>query len=137
MLRRDAKIELMKKVPLFSRCSKKQLAAIASLADLIQLPAGTKLISEGASGREFMVIVEGAGEVRRKGRKVDTIGPGDFIGEIALIVGGPRNATVLTTTDTSVLAVTARQFWTLLEEAPEIQSSVLKALGERLQPNQI
>jgi CRP/FNR family transcriptional regulator, cyclic AMP receptor protein len=137
MLRRDAKIELMKKVPLFSRCSKKQLAAIARLADLIQLPAGTYLIREGASGREFMVMVEGAGEVRRKGRKVDTIGPGDFIGEIALIVGGPRNATVLTTTDTSLLVLTARQFWTLLEEAPEIQSSVLKALGERLQPLQI
>ena len=137
MLRRDAKIELMKAVPLFSRCSKKQLAAIARLADLIQLPAGTKLIREGASGREFMVIVDGAGEVRRKGRKVATIGPGDFIGEIALIVGGPRNATVVTTTDTSLLVLTARQFWTVLEDAPEIQGSVLKALGERLQPLQI
>ena len=75
MLRRDAKIELMKKVLLFSRCSKKQLAAIASLADLIELPAGTMFIREGASGREFMIVVEGAGEVRRKGRKVDTSGP--------------------------------------------------------------
>ncbi len=137
MLRRDAKIELMKTVPLFSRCSKKQLAAIANLADLIQLPAGTTLIREGATGREFMVIVEGAGEVTRNGRTVDTIGPGDFIGEIALIVGGPRNATVSTTTDTSLLVLTARQFWTLLEDAPQIQGSVLKALGQRLQPLQI
>jgi CRP/FNR family cyclic AMP-dependent transcriptional regulator len=134
MLRRDAKIELLKKVPLFSHCNKKQLAAIASLADLVDRPAGTELIKEGARGREFMVIVEGAGEVRRKGRKIDTIGPGDFIGELALISGGPRNATVKTTSDTSFLVVTDGQFWSLLEQAPEIQTSVLKALGERLQP---
>jgi CRP-like cAMP-binding protein len=134
MLRKDGKIELLKNVPLFSRCSKKQLAAIARLADVVQMPAGTVLITEGAPGREFMVIVEGAGEVKRKGRKVDTIGPGDFIGEIALISGGPRNATVVTTSEASLLVVSAREFWTLLEEAPEIQRSVLRALGERLHP---
>jgi CRP/FNR family cyclic AMP-dependent transcriptional regulator len=134
MLRKDAKIGLLKNVPLFSRCTKKQLAAIASLADLVHLPAGTELITEGAKGRQFMVIVEGAGEVRRKGRRIATIGPGDFIGEMALLSGGRRNATVTTTSDSSLLALTERQFWTLLEQAPEIQANVLKALGERLQP---
>jgi CRP-like cAMP-binding protein len=133
MLRKDAKIELLKKVPLFSHCNKKQLASIASLADLINVPAGRELITEGKPGLEFMVIVEGAGEVRRKGRKIDTLGPGDFIGEMALISRGPRNATVRTTTDTLLLAVTERQFWTLIEQAPEIQTSLLKALGQRLQ----
>ncbi|HET6174064.1 MAG TPA: cyclic nucleotide-binding domain-containing protein [Gaiellales bacterium] len=134
MLRKDGKIELLKTVPLFSHCSKKQLTAIASLADVVQLPAGTKLIIEGAEGREFMVFVEGSGEVRRKGRKIDTLGRGDFIGEVALLSGGPRNATVETTSDASLLVVTSRQFWTLLDEVPEIQRSVIKALGERLQP---
>jgi CRP-like cAMP-binding protein len=133
MLRKDAKIELLKNVPLFSQCNKKQLASIASLADLISVPAGTQLITEGRPGLEFMVIVEGGGEVRRKGRKIDTLAPGDFIGEMALITGGPRNATVRTTTDTSLLAVTGRQFWTLLEQAPGIQTSLLKAMGQRLQ----
>ena len=133
MLRRDAKIELLKNVPLFSQCNKKQLASIASLADLISVPAGTQLITEGRPGLEFMVIVEGGGEVRRKGRKIDTLAPGDFIGEMALITGGPRNATVRTTTHTSLLAVTGRQFWTLLEQAPGIQTSLLKAMGQRLQ----
>src|SRR6185369_16709909 len=104
VLRKDAKIELLKNVPLFSHCNKKQLASIASLADLISVPAGTQLITEGKPGLEFMVIVEGSGEVRRKGRKIDTLAPGDFIGEMALITGGPRNATVRTTTDTSLLA---------------------------------
>lgn len=132
--RKDAKVESLKNVPLFSRCNKKQLTAIANVADLIDLPAGKELIREGALGREFMVIVEGAGEVRRKGRKIATIGPGDFIGEMALISGGPRNATVRTTSDTSLLVLTTQQFWALLEQVPEIQTSVLRALGDRLQP---
>ena len=112
MLRKDAKIELLKNVPLFSQCEKKQLASSASLADLISVPAGTQLITEGRPGLAFlMVIIKGGGEVRRKGRKIDTLAPGDFIGEMALITGGmPRNATVRTTTDTSLLAVTGARF---------------------------
>jgi CRP/FNR family cyclic AMP-dependent transcriptional regulator len=133
MLRKDGKIELLKKVPLFSQCSKKQLSAIASLADLIDLPEGAVLIREGARGRECMVIVEGEVEVRRKGRKINSLGPGDFIGEMALISGAPRNATVSTTRDSSLLVVTERQFWELLERTPRMQTSVIKALGERLQ----
>ncbi len=134
MLRKDGKIALLQGVQLFSRCSKKQLAAIARLADMIQVPAGTELITEGASGREFMIIVEGTGEVRRAGRRIDTIGPGDFFGEIALLSGGPRNATVRAASEALLLVVTSRQFWALLEQAPEIQRSVIRALGERLQP---
>jgi len=134
MLRKDAKIELLKHVPLFSQCNKKQLAEIASLADLVDVPASTLLIREGAVGREFMVIVEGAVEVRRRGRKVTELGPGDFIGEIALISKAPRNATVITSKDSLLLAVTDRQFWGLLERAPDMQVRVIKALGARLQP---
>jgi CRP-like cAMP-binding protein len=133
MLRKDGKIELLKKVPLFSQCSKKQLAAIASLADLIDLPEGTVLIREGARGGECMVIVEGAVEVRRKGRKINSLGPGDFVGEMALISGAPRTATVTTTQPSSLLVVTERQFWELLERTPKMQTSVIKALGERMQ----
>ncbi len=137
MLRKDAKIELLKQVPLFSHCSKKQLTEIASIADLINVPASTEVIREGGHGREFMVIVEGAVEVKRKGRKINTLGPGQFVGEMALISGGPRNATITTTQQTSVLAFTDRQFWDLLKRVPEIQPSIIKALGERLQPNTI
>src|SRR6185312_554821 len=132
MLHKDGKIELLKKVPLFSQCTRKQLAAIAGLADLVDLPEGTLLIREGAVGRECMVIVEGAVEVRRDGRRINSLGPGDFIGEMALISGAPRNATVTTTQPSSLLVVTERQFWELLERTPGMQISVIKALGERL-----
>jgi CRP-like cAMP-binding protein len=133
MLRRDGKIELLKRVPLFARCNKKQLSAIARLADVLDVPTGKTLIREGAPGGEFMVIVEGAAEVKRNGRKINTLGPGDVMGEIALVAGGPRSATVTTTQDTSFLVIGARQFWELLEQAPDLQVSVIRALGERLQ----
>ena len=133
MLRKDGKIELLKQVPLFSHCNKKQLAEIASIADLIDVPAGMELIRQGAEGREFMVVVEGAVEVRRKGRKLNELGAGDFVGEMALISGAPRNATVTASQDSSLLVVTDRRFWDLLDRAPEMQKSVIKAMGERLQ----
>jgi CRP-like cAMP-binding protein len=133
MLGKDGKTELLKHVPLFSHCNKKQLAAIASVADLSDFPAGTRLIREGEVGRDFMVIVEGAVDVKRKGRKINELGPGDFIGEMALIVGAPRNATVTTTEDSWLLVVTERQFWDLLEQSPQLKTSVIKAMGERLQ----
>ena len=133
MLHKDGKIELLKAVPLFSHCSKKQLGEIAKIADLIDVPANTPLIREGAAGREFMVIVQGAVEVRRKGRKINELGAGDFVGEMALISGAPRNATVTSTEDSSLLVVTDRAFWGLLERAPDLQTSVIKAMGERLQ----
>jgi CRP-like cAMP-binding protein len=133
MLRKDGKIELLKRVPLFSHCSKKQLGEIASLTDLVEVPADTQLIREGAEGRDFMVIVEGAVEVRRKGRTLNELGAGDFIGEMALISKAPRNATVTTTQPTTLLAVTDRAFWGLLERAPDLKTSVIKAMGDRLQ----
>ena len=133
MLRKDGKIELLKQVPLFSHCSKKQLAEIASITTLIDLPAGTPLIREGAVGRDFMLIVQGAVEVTRKSRKLNELGAGDFIGEMALISGAPRNATVTTSENSTFLVVTDREFWDLLERAPDLQVSVIKAMGERLQ----
>jgi CRP-like cAMP-binding protein len=134
VLRKDAKIELIRKVPLFSQCSKKDLASIATLADLVDVPAGRKLVTEGARAREFMIIVSGSVEVRRGEKKIATLGPGEFFGEIALVVGGPRTASVSTTSPTSLLVVTDGAFTMLLDDTPSLQIKVLKALAERLRP---
>jgi CRP-like cAMP-binding protein len=131
-LRRDAKLELLRRVPLFEHCSKSELRRIAGVADELALPEGRALTKEGAPGREFLVLVEGLAEVRRKGRRVNILSGGDFLGEIALVADRPRTATVTTTTPARVLVVTARDFRTLMREVPSIQGKVLTALAERV-----
>jgi CPA1 family monovalent cation:H+ antiporter len=132
MLRKNAKLELLRGVPLFERLSKRELEAVAALADEVQLPEGRRLTEEGASGTEFVVIVDGAADVRRRGRKINALASGDFLGEIALVTGSPRTATVTTTAPTTVLVITARGFRTLLRTTPSVQLKVLEALAARL-----
>jgi CRP-like cAMP-binding protein len=133
-LGKDAKVELIRKVPLFSRCSKKELREVASVADEIDLKPGKELTREGASAREFFVLLEGAADVRRKGRKVRTLGKGDFLGEIALVSKSARTATVTTTEPTRALVITAQSFDRLLRTQPDIQRGILEALADRLAP---
>lgn len=132
-LRKNAKVELIKGVPLFSHCSNAQLGALAAEADELDFPAGRELTREGERGREFMVIVEGGALVTRKGRKLAQLGDGDFLGEIALISGAPRTATVTTTEPTRVLVLTDRAFKRVTRDIPAINASLVKALSERLQ----
>jgi len=132
VLRRDAKVELLKRVPLFAGCSKKELGEIAMVADEIDVGAGQVLTTEGDSGREFFVLVEGSADVRRNGRKVSALGSGDFFGEIALVSDRPRTATVTTTVPVRLLVVTDRAFRELMRKVPSIQLKVLTALADRL-----
>ena len=134
MLGHNSKIDLIKEVPLFASASKQELAEIASIADEIDLPEGKVLIAEGDTGREFFVLIDGTAEVARGGKKVASIGPGDFFGEIALISKTPRNATITTTSPVRALVITDRAFRQLLDHAPQIQIGVLTALAERLAP---
>jgi CRP-like cAMP-binding protein len=128
----NAKIELIKRVPLFSKLSKSKLNEVAAIADEIDLPKGKNLTREGERGREFFVLIEGEAEVRKGGRRVNTLGPGDFLGEISLITKVPRTATVTTSGPTRVLVITDRAFGQLLRQSPEISQGVLEAVGERL-----
>jgi CRP/FNR family transcriptional regulator, cyclic AMP receptor protein len=128
----NSKIELIKRVPLFSKLSKGMLKEVASIADEIDLPEGKKLTREGERGREFFVLIDGQAEVRKGERRVNTLGPGDFLGEISLITKVPRTATVTTSGPTRVLVITDRAFAQLLHESPEISQGVLEAVGERL-----
>ena len=128
MLRKNAKIELLKRVPLFERCSQRELAQIAALADELDLPAARNLTSEGAGGFEFIVLVQGEADVVRKGRVVNKLGPGDFVGEIALVSGRPRTATVKTRGPSRILVLTASGFRTLMHDVPSIQDKVLAAV---------
>ena len=134
MLHRNEKVELIKSVPLFANCSKRELEQIAQLADEIDLSDGKELIRQGSRGREFFVLLEGDVDVTKDGRSINKLGSGDFFGEIALVSDTPRTATVTTTSPVRALVITDRAFRRLLEDSPEIQLKVLAELAKRLAP---
>jgi CRP/FNR family transcriptional regulator, cyclic AMP receptor protein len=134
MARKDMKIEAIKHVPLFATLSKRELAAVAAIADEIDLADGKELIREGDRGREFFVLLEGSADVRKGNRKIRSLGDGDFFGEIALVAHTPRTATVVARSPIRALVITDRAFKSLLEKMPEVQAKVLQALAERLAP---
>ena len=130
---KDAKVELLRGVSLFSACSKRELSRIASLADQIEVPKGRVLTREGESGSEFFVIVEGQARVivGQRGR-VSPLGPGASFGEMSLLDRGPRTATVEAESDMQLLVLDARSFSSLLAEVPSVARKVLAAMAARL-----
>jgi len=120
-----------------SRCLRTARVASSSrsqLADEIDLREGKELTHLGGAGREFFVLLEGEADVSQDGRSINTLGAGDFFGEIALVEDVPRTATVTATTPVRVLVITDRAFRQLLEKHPELQRKVLVALAERVKP---
>jgi CRP-like cAMP-binding protein len=135
VLRRNQKVELIRKVPLFAHLSKRQLEQIAQIADEIDLREGKEMTKQGSRGREFFVLLEGDAEVKKDGRRINRLKGGDFFGEIALVSDVPRTATVIASSPVRALVITDRSFKRLLQDAPQIQAKVLSALAERLAPS--
>jgi CRP-like cAMP-binding protein len=133
-LGKDAKVELIRKVPLFARLSTSRLRDVAALADEVDVPAGKVLATEGDRGREFFALLEGEVEVEQGGRVIRRMQKGDFFGEIALVTKMPRTATVKAATDARLLVITERGFGGLLKNNPEVGQGVAEALTERLAP---
>jgi CRP/FNR family cyclic AMP-dependent transcriptional regulator len=126
------RLELLRRVPLFAGLDHKELEAISQIADEIEAPAGTAVTHEGRHEGYFFVIVSGSVRVERGGRTIKTLGDGDFLGEIALIDGGPRTATATTVTPSRLLRMTHQRFHQLLDHSPSIRTAVLEELGRRL-----
>src|SRR5881392_2744396 len=134
-LGKDAKVELLKRVPLFSKLDKKGLQEVAQIADELDLPSGKEMASEGDRGREFFVLLKGEADVTKAGQRINTMKEGDFFGEIALVTKMPRTATVTATTDVRVLVITERDFGSLLKHSEEVGLSVAEAMAERMAPD--
>jgi CRP/FNR family transcriptional regulator, cyclic AMP receptor protein len=105
LARRSDRIDLLKTVPLFSGLSLKQLNEVARHLEEVPVPRGIMLAREGQAGNEFFVVLEGKAAVRRRGRRIATLGGGDFFGEMSLLDGAPRSATVSAETDGVVLVM--------------------------------
>jgi CRP/FNR family transcriptional regulator, cyclic AMP receptor protein len=128
----NAKVDLLKSVPLFAGCSKKELEVLASIADEIDLKDGSVLTREGQPGREFFVLIEGTVDVTQGGDSVAKLEGGDWFGEIALLTQATRTATVTAASPVRVLVVTDRAFRQVLETTPTIAVKMLERVGERL-----
>ncbi len=129
---RDEKLDLLKRVPLFASCGRHQIERVGMLADEVDLPKGRVLMQQGERGEEMFVLIDGAADIRRNGHQIARAGPGEFFGEIALLDGGPRTATVELAEDSRLLVVSRRDFQSLVNEFPEIRLQILEALAHRV-----
>jgi CRP/FNR family cyclic AMP-dependent transcriptional regulator len=130
---RDTKRDLLSNVKLFAGCSDRELKEIESLLDEVSVRAGRQLISEGQVGTEAYVIVEGRATATLAGAEVGTLGPGDAVGEMALLdPESPRSATVTADTDMDLLVLEPRAFSKLLAEHPRVTIQIAVSLAQRL-----
>jgi CRP-like cAMP-binding protein len=128
----DEKLELLKRTPLLAGLGRKDLEEVGRLADEVDLKADHVLMREGDVGREFFVIVEGQVRIDKGGRSIRTMGPGEFVGDIALVTERPRTATATTETPCRLLVLGHREFHQLMDQYPSIRLSVLESMAMRL-----
>lgn len=125
--------EALRSSSVFAALSTEQLERLCGAAEVTEHAAGDPLTQEGVLGHRFHLILEGAAVVERGGEKVAEIGPGDFVGEIGLLGGGPSTATVSCTEDTRCLTLRREEFWATLEEEPAIALRILEVVCRRLE----
>jgi CRP-like cAMP-binding protein len=125
-------LKYLAEVPLFAACSNKELQKIAKASDEISIDAGRVLVEQDAVGREAYVVIDGQASVKRGNRKIASMGPGDHFGELALLDGGPRTATVVAETPMTLLVLGQREFAGLLDDVPGLAHKVLANLASQI-----
>lgn len=130
--RQEDKIERLKEVPLFEGCSQRQLRRVAKLARVFDVAAETVLTRAGEPGDEFFLIVDGTARVEVSAEKQVPLPPGEFFGEMSLLDGGPRSATVVADTPVRLLVISRRHFSVLLREVPGLTQTLLITLSRRV-----
>jgi CRP-like cAMP-binding protein len=131
-IRNRFKVALVEKVPLFAGWSKRDLNQIAGLVTKMEAPAGTHLAAIGEAGDELFIIVEGEARVTTQSGRITSSRPGDFFGEMSLLDGEPRSATVEATTPIRLLVLGHREFWKLLDHTASLVHKIMHALCHRV-----
>jgi CRP/FNR family cyclic AMP-dependent transcriptional regulator len=122
----------LERVPLFAGLSQKEREKVARWSDTVDLPAGKHLLDEGRLPHEFFVILEGEVEVLHDEKRLATLGPGDFFGEIALIEHGRRTASVVTLTPTTLAVMSPASFTAMRREMAEVAIRIDDAIRQRM-----
>lgn len=120
------------RAPLFAGLSNRDRRAVARVSGIVRYREGTPVVKEGASGSVFFVILEGKARVVRKGRTVGRLRRGDFFGEMSLLDGEPRTASVVTEADSTFLTVASREFHRVLARQPKLALRMLQVMAGRL-----
>jgi CRP/FNR family transcriptional regulator, cyclic AMP receptor protein len=128
----DMRVDHLRPVALFADCTAEELRRIAEISRVTDSPAGTLLTQAGASGDSFFLIIDGRVSVETPVGLGDPLQPGDFFGEMSLIDGEPRSATITAITDVQLLAVDRSHFWRLLDQAPDLLRRILVVLSRRV-----
>jgi CRP/FNR family cyclic AMP-dependent transcriptional regulator len=128
----DRKLEHLAHVKMFSSLNKRELALVAKAADVVAVKAGTEIVREGSLGHEFYLILDGSATVKRSGRKVASLGPGAYFGEMALLDRGPRSATIVAASDSELAVIGQREFMAVLDQVPPVAHKLLVAMAARL-----
>ncbi|MCU1427975.1 MAG: cyclic nucleotide-binding protein [Actinomycetia bacterium] len=132
MARRNDLVAHLAEVPLFSHSSRRDLQEIARNTEVIDFPEGARIVSQGDAGNAFYVLLDGNATVRRNGRKVGELGPGDHFGELAVLDPAPRNADVVAATPVSVARLLVGPFRKMLRDVPTMNERLLAGLARRL-----
>jgi CRP/FNR family cyclic AMP-dependent transcriptional regulator len=127
-----ASLQHLRNVPLFSSCSNKELERIAKAADEVTVKAGTLIVDQGQTGREAYVLLKGVAVVRRNGKKVTSLSEGSVIGELSLLDHGPRTASVSAETDCTLLVISQRNLYGVIDKVPSVAHKLLSALATRI-----
>jgi CRP/FNR family cyclic AMP-dependent transcriptional regulator len=128
----DPKLELLRRVPLFTQCKPEPLDLIRRLADEVDVDDGYALMRQGDIAREFFLIVDGKVRIERDGKTLRTLGPGDYLGEVALLSESPRTATAVTEGPTKLMVITHQGFNSLLDAHPAIRASIFEGVAKYL-----
>ncbi len=124
--------ELLSAVPLFRRCSDKELDRLSRLCTKVDFKEGESITREGSVGHEFFVLLDGKAEVTTGGTVVATLGAGDHVGELSLLAKTPRSATVVATCALSALVLSAAEFAEALRASPGLDQVLLSSLAQQL-----
>jgi CRP-like cAMP-binding protein len=122
----------LQRVPLLQNCSQRQLRAISRITEVLETPAGQVLARAGEPGERFFFIVDGTARVEVSPGTLHRVGPGEFFGEMSLLDGQPRSATVVADTAVRLLVIQRRDFWTLLKQVPALTERILVTLSQRV-----
>jgi CRP-like cAMP-binding protein len=128
----ETKLDHLQEVALFRDCSRQQLDSVARISRVVQAPAGTVLTRAGDAGEQFFVLLDGSVRVEVSPEKRVAQGPGSFFGEMSLLDGRPRSATVIAETDVRLMVIERRDFTTLLRSVPDLTMQVLVTLSQRV-----